>query len=272
MIKNKNKPFDWRNFMALIGAIIDRPDARDALYELTREKNKKQIPAFKTEFIRKSQEISYNERKEYYKEEKVSEQTIHLIEYFWLEAPSDGTFDIDQLYEYDLQFGKLNKWFFNNQKNWPFTKVWLYSLGRSSDIELSEYSISERLFILFVLIYGGMLDKSLQNVSNGGVPLCKLLAVVMNVSSETTIKPHLRNLKYFLDFSEIKEKEKTKYNKSNNTYTPAEDYRGKNPNAEAAKKRKQLNKISTLMESAGANDRIKDYIKLIEEDYNKNFK
>ena len=72
MNNSKTSKFDWNNFIQAMSNITNMPTVRDMLYENTKELHKKDIPSFKEQFIKKSREISYDERKEYYNKEKVN--------------------------------------------------------------------------------------------------------------------------------------------------------------------------------------------------------
>ena len=244
---------------------------RDMIYEQTKELHKRDIPDFKNLFIEKAREISRYERDEYYISSDINAETIDLLEEYVIEFAKEGSYDIDKVVEYNTQFGKLHKWFLSNNKKWDLTKVWLYSLGRDINTESDEYSIQERLYILFLLVYGGELTKSLAEMSSGGVKLSRFLAVIMGVSSETTLKDPLINMKYLFDFSGLTDKEKTKFIKKGKDYVPLETEREKNGYPEAAKKFKRLSKIKHFMKEVGANTQIIKYIEEIEQDYKKYF-
>ena len=64
MNNSKTSKFDWNNFIQAMSNITNMPTVRDMLYENTKELHKKDIPSFKEQFIKKSREISYDERKE----------------------------------------------------------------------------------------------------------------------------------------------------------------------------------------------------------------
>lgn len=183
-----------------MAGIQDRPEARNMLYEKTRELHKKDIVDFKEQFICKSREISYKEREEYYTLNHVKPETIQFIEglpaYFVL----DGTYDIDFAYEYDKQFGNLFNWFQSGGKDWNLTKVWLYSLGREES--LTELDVAEKVFLLDTLLKNNIIGN--HSGLYAGEENCKLLGIIMNIpwlSIESPLKSIYKN--EFMNFQNM---------------------------------------------------------------------
>jgi hypothetical protein len=237
MNNSKTSKFDWNNFIQAMSNITNMPTVRDMLYENTKELHKKDIPSFKEQFIKKSREISYDERKEYYNKEKVNSKSIELIENFSFEFAIDGSYDISKVFEYDKQFGKLHKWFQGNPEKWKLTRVWLYSFGREAD--LIELDIAEKIFLLDILLENKLIHSDKYGL-NSGEDNCKLLGIIMNVpwtSIEMPLKLVSRDS--FADFAAMTDSD-----------APA-----------AAKKKKRIEKMIQLLEVLQVN---KKFISLLD--------
>lgn len=183
MIKNKNSTVAfWPTFINTLSEITDKPAARDMLYTQAKDLHKKDIPDFKKQFIEHSRQISYKERKEYYTTKNVEKETINFLEEFSIEFALAGSYDIDKVFEYDKQFGKLYKWFWNSNKSWNLTKVWLYSLGRLNEEEapFNILNTKEKLYLLELLADQGGLK-----VISGSTLLKKILPLITGINGST---------------------------------------------------------------------------------------
>lgn len=200
-ITDTKSSYNWYQLVKDLSDIINKPCPRDRLFNQEIVLNP-QIKNFRDEFIKNAKEISYTERKEYYDAVKLKSNDISLIEmgmdrkYEYLtEDPNDpGIINVwEEAYQFTEKLNKMISWFFENDKEFKLTRVWLY--GINYEVSSKTLNQTERFYL-----FHKCLEYDLIGIVNTGFyvsygdKLCRLLSLIMDVP-DTSLDQLIKGLK-----------------------------------------------------------------------------
>jgi hypothetical protein len=251
------KKFNWEQFITELSELFYKENLRDKYFNLQREdlvaRRVFKKEEFNELFSEEAKKLSYPEREEYYEDEKIPQAERSNFEEMPEKLSDPESHTDDDWVKIDRSLHKMILWFIEHNKDYPLTRIWWLSMGYSEPGEISyKFNYFERLYILRLLVKTSTFDKPGRPMQNGGENLCRVLSIIMDIGSFTSLEKHLKRVDNYFDFYKIYLKQSPSYDDNKTLVKGAIE-----SDPDAKSKKKQLQKILDFFNSL--HDINKDY-------------